>query len=174
MLSDKYFDANPENKRFTEDFTKWIFHERGVLRYSNVTIVDSLGFVRFKNTFAIKDFLNYSIVIEEWSETIWKPFECHSIQLEFSMLDPYVRTDLIFRDGKYETSFQIHDVYGIFSCNLRYLELGYTSLEVKTMTPVRPYRHDEYPRFLQVAFPYYSGCLSIVGGTILFSVFFFV
>jgi oligosaccharyltransferase complex subunit beta len=37
------------------------------------------------------------------------------------------------------------------------------------MVPVVPPRHDEYPRFLSVAWPYYTGAISTSVAFILFS-----
>jgi oligosaccharyltransferase complex subunit beta len=45
----------------------------------------------------------------------------------------------------------------------------WTNLYSATTAPVVPPRHDEYPRFLSAAWPYYAGAISTSVGFILFS-----
>lgn len=43
-----------------------------------------------------------------------------------------------------------------------------TYLESSTVVPVVPPRHDEYPRFLSAAWPYYAGAFSTSAAFVLF------
>ena len=45
----------------------------------------------------------------------------------------------------------------------------WTQLESTTVVPVVPPRHDEYPRFLSAAWPYYTGAISTSIAFVLFS-----
>lgn len=47
--------------------------------------------------------------------------------------------------------------------------IRWTHLQSTTVVPVVPPRHDEYPRFLTAAWPYYVGALSTSIGFVLFS-----
>jgi len=81
------------------------------------------------------------------------------------MLDPYVRTPLKSdKTGLFTTTFTAPDVYGVFSFKVDYHQIGYSCLELKTIHPVRPYRHDEYPRFIKTAYPYYTSATLMLGG----------
>lgn len=169
MFSNRYFYLpNFVNRQLANEITKWVFQERGVLKVLNVLISGQTEGSQFN----FNDILNYSAYIEEWNGSNWIPFQSSQVQLEFFMLDPLIRTNLQAKGGKFTTNFHVPDVPGVFSCNLRLRELGYTILDVKNTTSVRPFRHGQSPQFLQAAYPYYSSCLSIVGVTVFFSFLF--
>jgi len=100
------------------------------------------------------------------------PFASDDVQMEFTMLDPYVRTFLKHNNkGLYSVTFKAPDVYGVFSFKVNYHHVGYSSLSLKTIYPVRPFRHDEYERFIKTANPYYLSSLSMVVGVGILTVF---
>jgi len=173
MFSNKYAQtSNVDNRLFGIGLTKWVFQERGQLRASNIVISGQTG---KKNMFTINDQFKYSVDISERNGSHWIPFISPNVQLEFVMLDPYIRINLVpDNNGKFTTSFQVPDVPGVFSCRLRFQELGYSTIDLKNTTPVRPYRHDQDPRWLEVAYPYYSSSLIILFGTVIFSVLFII
>lgn len=112
----------------------------------------------------------YSVRIEEWNGKKWVPFVANDVQLEFIMLDPYIRTTLNHdNNGNYRTTFKVPDRYGVFTFKIDYVRKGYGFLTSVTRTPVRPYRHNEYERFIDVAYPYYASAFSMMGGLFLFS-----
>jgi len=87
------------------------------------------------------------------------------VQLSFTMLDPHVRLALAPADpsapnGTLSLRFRAPDVYGVFKFTLDHARAGYSRLELSAEAPVRPYRHDEYERFLAPAYPYYASALS--------------
>jgi len=43
---------------------------------------------------------------------------------------------------------------------------------VSEVIPVHPYRHDEFERFIDVAYPYYASAFSLMAGFFLFGVVF--
>jgi oligosaccharyltransferase complex subunit beta len=55
---------------------------------------------------------------------------------------------------------QVPDVYGVFKYVLDYSHQGYSHISLQQVVPVRPYKHDEYERFLLAAYPYYASVLS--------------
>ena len=48
------------------------------------------------------------------------------------------------------------------------IDCRWTHLYSATTVPVVPPRHDEYPRFLSAAWPYYTGAISTSVGFVLF------
>jgi len=55
---------------------------------------------------------------------------------------------------------------------VNYNRKGYTYLRLTTSTPVRPFRHNQYERFIPGAFPYYAAAFSMMFGFVLFSAVF--
>lgn len=93
------------------------------------------------------------------------------------MLDPYIRRTLTplpsasnQRAAKFQTHLQLPDVYGVFTFRVNYKRPGYTYLLDQSTVALRPFRHDEYPRFLTAAYPYYAGAASMSAGFLVFVV----
>ncbi|RLM85929.1 dolichyl-diphosphooligosaccharide--protein glycosyltransferase 48 kDa subunit [Panicum miliaceum] len=161
------------NEQFVTETSKWVFHERGHLKAVNVKhhkvgetnepgmyrINDDLREVKCANTnFILKEYL---VEIYEWSGTSWKPYVADDVQLQFFMMSPYVlKTMSADKKGLYSTSFKVPDVYGVFQFKVEYQRLGYTGLSFTKQIPVRPYRHNEYERFITSAYPYYTASFS--------------
>jgi oligosaccharyltransferase complex subunit beta len=153
--------------------TAWTLHEHGVLRVSNVTH-HRKGESLPSAVYRIKDELVYEVDLEEWDSVTetWKPYVADDVQVEYVRLDPHIRTTLVpvrNKPGHYVAAFQIPDVYGIFSIKLNYTRLGYTAIYHVTTTPVRPFRHNEFERFIDSAYPYYASAISMVVGVFLLS-----
>jgi oligosaccharyltransferase complex subunit beta len=93
------------------------------------------------------------------------------MQLEFTMLDPHIRTALLpsSKPGQYTVQFRAPDRHGVFKFVVDYRRKGLTRLHATTTVPVVPPRHDGYPRFLSAAWPYYVGAMSTSVGFFLFS-----
>jgi len=171
LFSNRHFTRKSDNEYLTNEISKWVFKERGVLRASNVThhkideAIESF-------TYTIKDEIEYSVTIEEWDGSKWVPYIAQDVQLEFIMLDPYVRIKLNpDTKGRYSAKFTIPDVYGVYSFKLDYKKIGYSNINVKNVKSVRPFRHDAYPRFLSMAYPYYYSSISMAAGVVLLTVF---
>ncbi|XP_021718509.1 dolichyl-diphosphooligosaccharide--protein glycosyltransferase 48 kDa subunit-like isoform X1 [Chenopodium quinoa] len=159
------------NEQFLTELSKWIFHERGHLKAVNVKH-HKLGETNEPSIYRIKDDLEYSVEIYEWSGTSWEPYVADDVQLQFYLMSPYVLKTLSKdkTQGLYHTSFKVPDVYGVFQFKIEYQRLGYTSLSLAKQIPVRPYNHDEYERFLPVAFPYYGASFSTMAAFFIFSI----
>ena len=103
----------------------------------------------------------------------WEPYSgLTDLQLEFTMLDPHIRTALPAVPGvpgKYSVTFRAPDRHGVFKSVVDYKRHGWTFLASSTTVPVVPPRHDGYPRFLSAAWPYYAGAISTSVGFLLFS-----
>ncbi|GER50391.1 glycosyltransferase 48 kDa subunit-like protein [Striga asiatica] len=130
------------NEQFLTELSKWVFHERGHLKAVNVKH-HKAGLKDEPSMYRIKDDLEYSVEVYEWSGKSW---------------EPYVADDL---QGLYYTSFKVPDVYGVFQFKVEYQRLGYTSLSLAKQIPVRPFRHNEYERFITAAYPYYGASFSM-------------
>ena len=90
-----------------------------------------------------------------------KPFKVDDLQIEFIMLDPYIRTSLEFVENtattsKYSTQVTLPDRYGYFTLRVSYKRYGYTYAEHKELIVIRHLAHDEYERFIPKAGPYYA------------------
>lgn len=83
----------------------------------------------------LQDDVVYSLVIEEYDAETggWQPFKADDVQMEFVMLDPYVRT-FLSHDGKgrYSVQFTIPDVYGVYKFRILYRRPGYSTIAVNT------------------------------------------
>ena len=69
------------------------------------------------------------------------------MQVSFVMLDPYIRRTLSHDgSGTYRLNFRVPDVYGVFKYVVDHYDPGYSHVTLEHVQPVRPFRHDEYPR----------------------------
>lgn len=61
----------------------------------------------------------------------WVPYTANDFQIEFQMLDAYVRRTLdpIASTGVLRTDFKVPDVYGVFKYVLKYVRPGYSRVE---------------------------------------------
>jgi len=110
------------------------------------------------------------------STSSWQPHSgLDDLQLEFTMLDPHVRTTLPpvpGSPGTYSVTFRAPDRHGVFKFVVHYKRKGWTAVQSSTTIPVVPPRHDGYPRFLSAAWPYYAGAISTSIGFVVFSALF--
>jgi oligosaccharyltransferase complex subunit beta len=66
--------------------------------------------------------------------------------------------------GNFSAHIKVPDVYGVFKWVLDYRRLGYSSIALSQQIPIRPFRHNEYERFIPQAYPYYASILSMMAG----------
>lgn len=157
------------NEQFIVELSKWIFHERGHLKAANLRH-NKVGETEEPSMYRINDDLDFSVDIFEWSGSSWVPYVEKDVQVQFYMMSPYVLKTLSTNEkGLYHTSFKVPDVYGVFQFKVEYQKLGYTTLSLSKQIPVRPFRHNEYERFITTAFPYYGASFSMMTGFFIFS-----
>ncbi|KAG0750532.1 hypothetical protein G6F62_010155 [Rhizopus arrhizus] len=161
------------NEEFVKQLTQWTFQEKGVLKM--------IGYNHHKENeteqldwYRVKDEIVYTIDIVEYKNDEWVPYKADDVQLEIIMLDPYIRTTLkqvpsTDNVGRFETHVKLPDVYGIFTLKVNYKRSGFTYLLAEDQVSIKPFRHNEYPRYLTAAYPYYSATGSMIIGFILFS-----
>ncbi|XP_007934057.1 dolichyl-diphosphooligosaccharide--protein glycosyltransferase 48 kDa subunit [Orycteropus afer afer] len=184
FFSDAFFNsavekATPGSQRYSQTgnyelavaLSRWVFKEEGVLRVGPVSH-HRVGETAPPNAYTVTDLVEYSIVIEQLSNGRWVPFDGDDIQLEFVRIDPFVRTFLKKKGGKYSVQFKLPDVYGVFQFKVDYNRLGYTHLYSSTQVSVRPLQHTQYERFIPSAYPYYASAFSMMAGLFIFSIVF--
>eukprot|EP00455_Lapot_gusevi_P035718 TRINITY_DN3958_c0_g1_i3.p1 TRINITY_DN3958_c0_g1~~TRINITY_DN3958_c0_g1_i3.p1 ORF type:complete len:160 (+),score=54.67 TRINITY_DN3958_c0_g1_i3:391-870(+) len=153
----------------------WTFQEKGLLRAENVTHHLAGSLELNPSTYRVKDVVVYSVDIVEWDgeSKRWVPFVADDVQLEFVMLDPYIRTTLKHNGaGRFSTEFQVPDVYGVYQFKIHYNRLGRTVLDLATQVKVRPFAHNEFERFIPAAYPYYASAFSMMAGFFIFGIVF--
>ncbi|KAL4481436.1 hypothetical protein ABPG74_007525 [Tetrahymena malaccensis] len=176
MLSNEFFkNEKYANRQFVNNIIDWNFGLNGILKVGKITYTRK-GEKENSNEYRIKDFLDYSIEIFTYSQkkNTWVPYITDDIVLEFIMLDPYIRQTLT-REGKtqvYKTSFQIPDKHGIFKLKVKYQKPGFTFIEESNKVTVRPFKHNEYPRYLEQAYPYYFSTWATLIGFLVLVVYF--
>ncbi|KAK4477705.1 hypothetical protein RD792_016956 [Penstemon davidsonii] len=158
------------NQQFATEISKWVFHERGHLKAVNLKH-NKVGETGEPAIYRINDDLEFSVEIFEWSGASWVPYVADDVQVQFYMMSPYVlKTLSTNQKGLYHTSFKVPDVYGVFQFKVEYQRLGYTTLSLSKQSPVRPFKHNEYERFITTAFPYYGASFSTMIGFFIFSI----
>ncbi|KAI8870681.1 Dolichyl-diphosphooligosaccharide-protein glycosyltransferase 48kDa subunit, partial [Ramicandelaber brevisporus] len=192
MFTDKLIDMDSSaNGLFVEDVLSWTLQERGVLKATaalkhakkpNVATnsVDLAYEVEDEmKTYRVKDVIDVSLAISEWRDGKWQPYIADDVQLDVAMLDPYIRTPLV-HDGHFENGgdaavykvpngVQLPDKHGVFTLRVNYKRHGVSYFEVKENIAARPFRHNEHPRYLSAAYPYYFSAASMLGGFVLFT-----
>ncbi|KAJ3114116.1 hypothetical protein HDU96_002537 [Phlyctochytrium bullatum] len=169
FVEKKLDDGSPSgNLGFITDVSKWAFQERGVLKVKSV-FHHRPGEDKTHGAYRIKDDMVYRIEISEYRDDRWVPYHANDVQFEAVMLDPYIRSNLTqLADnsdaGVFETTFTLPDVYGVFTFKVDYRRHGWTWLETKETVAIRPFRHNQYPRFLVPAYPYYVNSFSMIVG----------
>lgn len=165
------------NVQFIKDIAKWTFKETNVLRIDQTVHKHlSSNVTEPPSQYTVKDLIKYSADISRWDPENgeWVPYDgINDLQLEFTMLDPFVRTSLPpdpTHPGRYTKIFRAPDRHGVFKFVLDYKRRGWSFLNSAMTVPVVPPRHDGYPRFLSAAWPYYTGAISTSVAFVLFCV----
>ncbi|KAI5120154.1 hypothetical protein M0805_003641 [Coniferiporia weirii] len=165
------------NARFCQDIAAWAFQESNVLRIDSATHhhSGSNNTASLPETYTVNDQVTYTAHISKWEPVKgkWTPYSgLTDVQLEFTMLDPHIRTALPSvpsSPGTYSVTFRAPDRHGVFKFVLNYKRRGWSFLHSAITVPVVPPRHDGYPRFLSAAWPYYAGAISTSAGFVLFA-----
>eukprot|EP01039_Chlorochromonas_danica_P003857 gene3857-4214_t len=203
MFSNEFFVTQVNgkasgNRAFCAEVSKWSLGESGVLRFRNivhhksdgsppdvilhekarpdlpVTLYPDPEITRNSLVYRIKDEIVYSMIVEEFRDGVWKPFHSSDMQMEFVMLDAYIRKTMIAdpKSGLFLTTFTAPDSYGVFKFRVLYRRTGYSVIHAETQVSIRPFKHNEYERFIVSAYPYYSSSFSALVAFVIFSVLF--
>ena len=69
----------------------------------------------------------------------------------------------------YYVDFKAPTKWGVFKFLIDYKRIGYSYLDITTKVPLRPYKHNEYTRYLTRAYPYYISVFVTIIAFIIFS-----
>ncbi|KAJ6254656.1 dolichyl-diphosphooligosaccharide--protein glycosyltransferase 48 kda subunit [Anaeramoeba flamelloides] len=174
MFSNDFFDSKYGNSLFCQEIASWAFNERGFLRLRDYTHHKANSMVK-QDYYRIKDDIEFSVTIEEYDIVKgWVPYVANDVQIEYVMLSPYIRKTLFNypKTGKFSTRFTLPDKHGTFKFRLHYHKRGYRFIEKVEEIPLKPFWHNEYERFIPVAYPYYLSAILMLVGFFLFSIIF--
>lgn len=155
---------------------QWSVGEIGVLRVVRVAhgrMADGgAGEEGGPSDYRVKDVIEFMIQVQMWNGTKqqWVGFETDDMQVEFVMMNPWVRTRLHLVDGSdgvYKAKIQVPDQIGVYKFKVEYVRRGLSSIFMEKVIPVRPFLHNEYERFIQMASPYYVSAFSMLVGVFL-------
>merc|ERR1712172_157281 len=175
MFSDKLFMAGVSsangkkaaksgNQALAVALVRWCFKLSGVLRVKGVNHHLEGEVEPPAIAYTVEDKAVYSIDIEEYVNGKWVAYNGKDVQMEFVRIDPFVRLTLENKNGHFEGKFKIPDTYGVYQFKVEYVRTGLTRLVSTTQYSVRPWRHDQYERFISSAYPYYASAFSMMLG----------
>ncbi|KAI9339964.1 Dolichyl-diphosphooligosaccharide--protein glycosyltransferase subunit WBP1 [Obelidium mucronatum] len=180
LFKNEFADLTVESKKtanaeFVNELSKWVFQEKGVLEVRK-TFHHRPTETQQHGSYRIKEDLVYEIEFSEYHNDKWHPYKSTTpVQFTATMLDPYIRQNMTLT-GKTATSstytlkFLTPDVYGVFTFQVEHKRReGYSWVDAKETVSIHPFRHDEYPRFLSAAFPYYANVFSMMAGFVVLS-----
>ncbi|KAJ3298569.1 hypothetical protein HDU79_009334 [Rhizoclosmatium sp. JEL0117] len=180
LFKNEFADLTVESKKtanaeFVNELTKWVFQEKGVLAVKK-TFHHRPTEKQQHGSYRIKEDLVYEIELSEYQNDKWQPYKSKTpIQFSAIMLDPYIRQNLSLTSttattSTYSLNFLTPDVYGVFTFQVEHKRReGYSWVDEKEVVSIHPFRHDEYPRFLSAAFPYYANVFSMMAGFVALS-----
>lgn len=157
----------------------WTLGESGVLRVARVAhgLVSEggAGEMDGPSEYRVKDVVEFVMELQMWDgeKGEWVGWETDDLQVEFVMLNPWVRTRMhavAGRSGVYSAKVQVPDQIGVYKFKVEYVRAGLTPVRVEKVVPVRPFLHNEYERFIGMAAPYYVGSLSMMVGVFFLAV----
>jgi oligosaccharyltransferase complex subunit beta len=171
-----YGKSNGVNRKYASHLIKWNFGQSGVLKVNKVFHHFAGDSSHQPGEYKVLDDLVYNTDITTWdaSRKEWVPYVANDLYLEFVMLDPYIRMPLTNVPGTsiYRAEFKVPDKYGVFQFKVQYKKPGFTFIQESTKITIRPFKHNEYERFLFEAFPYYFTVFGTLAGFCVFVVFF--
>ncbi|KAK8861744.1 hypothetical protein IAR55_002567 [Kwoniella newhampshirensis] len=181
LLSDKYWGTTVKtldgksvetgNADFVTDFTKWVFQETGVVKIVSSTH-SRAGETEPREMYTKKDDITYELTLAQHITTdngtsSWAPIQLSDLQLDFTMLDPHIRTALVEDTNStnevgttYKARFDAPDRHGVFKFVVEFWRPGWSYIRSSSTASVVPLRHDQYPRFITGAWPYYIAAIS--------------
>jgi oligosaccharyltransferase complex subunit beta len=153
----------------------WAFGHAGVLRARNLRYsTDRAGAA--EDGFRVKDEISFAVDLQAWDggRGAWGEYAADDVQLEFVMLNPWVRVRLAAvgngDKSTYVGAVQVPDQIGIYKFRIAHHRTGVSGVEVQEVVPIRPFLHNEYRRFIPMAYPYYAACFLMLASVFLLGV----
>jgi oligosaccharyltransferase complex subunit beta len=160
------------NKEFCSELARWTLQDKAVIKADNLRH-HILGSDVEPSIYRVSDDVEFLVDIFLYEGGQKMPFKADDVQVEFVMLDPYVRLPLTHDgEGTFKVAFKVPDVYGVFKYTIDYKHLGYSYVQMTKQVPVRPFKHDEYDRFLSAAYPYYASAATTMAAFFVLGFFF--
>ncbi|KDN47994.1 Dolichyl-diphosphooligosaccharide-protein glycosyltransferase 48kDa subunit [Tilletiaria anomala UBC 951] len=188
--------ASTANLAFATDALGWAMQEHSVLRVAStshhrVRLNEKDTRPEYEESedaqavYRVKDLVTFHIdLAQHLPMGGWQPAPSDlDLQVSLVMLDPYVTTKLsaaapqtIVSSGqtqtnattRYSASFRMPDRHGVFTFHVDWKRQGWSYIKTRDTAPVRPFNHDEHPRFLSAAYPYVSGAFSTMTAFVIF------
>jgi oligosaccharyltransferase complex subunit beta len=166
------------NKFLADDLTAWTFHETLVIKsnYLHHSAPNSTSLN--PPVYRVSDPVTVSLSLSQYNPVSqsYEPFlapSANPVQLDVTMLDPYIRTSLPHTSSDstsaiYSKEFTLPDHYGVFNFKVQYRVPGYTYVYEREQFTIRHKKHNEYPRFLEAAWSYYAGYTIVSVGFLIF------
>eukprot|EP01068_Selenidium_serpulae_P018868 Selendium_serpulae@DN6492_c2_g2_i1.p1 len=179
LCSNKVFnEGTNSNFHFCRNTASWGLQRRGVLVWKNLKH-HKVGETHAPHMYRIRDKVRFTVELWELRDTQFHPYLADDVQLDFTMLNPYIRKFLKLpkntktgNNATYGTTITCPDKYGIFKFVLNYRRRGYSTLLLESLSPVRNYKHNDYERFIWCATPYYTSVGTIWLGLLGFCFFY--
>lgn len=169
-LADKVLEKRERHAEAVTRLLAWSVGEAGVVQVGKIRywVVGGEG----REEVRVKDVVRLEVDVKVWDgeEGIWKALVVDDMQVEFVMLNPWVRKRLRClgnENGTYAAEIQVPDQIGVYKFRIEYWRAGIGGVVVQEVVPVRPYLHNEYERFIGMATPYYAGAFSMLIGVFL-------
>jgi len=177
MLSDAFYtrrlggQVRAGNEKLVGALLAWTFHQAGVIRIDAVSHknVGGAGDAAAPEFYTIREDCEFGLRMSELVNDVWVPFKANDVQMEFVRIDPFVRQQMINKNGVLTAKFKIPDVYGVFKFKVDYARLGLTRVSTSLQVSVHPLWHNQYERFIYSAYPYYASAFSMMAGVFIFS-----
>ncbi|KAK4532043.1 hypothetical protein CCYA_CCYA10G2900 [Cyanidiococcus yangmingshanensis] len=170
-LDDRFMTNDHGNRAFFTELMTWALGERGILQVTRTEHwkVQTNAGREPSNRYRIGDRLHLELCIQEWDgrvhEQQWRPWLAgDDLQVEWVMLDPYVRARMqrSEENGCYAAEFNTPSKHGLFKFRIEHFRDGYTPLLFSQVVPMHPFWHNEYPRLLPRAYPYYAALFTVM------------
>lgn len=133
----------------------------------NNNVLSNRGRTELESTvYRVKDRINVRMcLVDGSSNERFIPENVSDFQFELKMMNIQLRKsfDSIDSDGCLNAkNIQLPGKPAIYTLQINHNRPGWSQLNHNERLLVRPYRHDEFPRFLQVAVPYYVSWLGLL------------
>eukprot|EP00210_Caulerpa_lentillifera_P002545 g2442.t1 len=152
------------NREFCQDLVLWNFQLIGVLKTTPPRHYNTRTGLT-PSMYTIMDPIRFELNISELVVDRWVPYQSNRVQIEYYMMDPYIRTNLNDEgNGTFGINLKAPDVYGVFKFLVKHKVPGYSNIDIVEMAPLRPFRHNEFERFILAAYPYYTSVFSMMIG----------
>lgn len=173
VSSSKLFNNLPES--FIKGVIEWLQKSKFNFKIASISheLSESIlsspnrGRTELESTvYRVKDRVNIRMcLVDASSNERFIPENASDFQFELKMMNIQLRKsfDSIDSDGCLNAkNVQLPGKPAIYTLQINHNRPGWSQLNHNERLLVRPYRHDEFPRFLKVAVPYYASWLGLL------------